>query len=419
VPKNKQLIYIVCLLLVLSAFTCTGCGSKREPDDLSYVLLIGIDHGAEELLRVTYLIAVPKAIGGGVEEGSGGGPQSGFITTVESPSLYASMNMVNTYMGRKISLMHSKGIIFSEAMAKDGTMGKLISAMTQFREMRGTNFVVVSREKPEEIIEEIKPLLESNPAKYMELLEAAGTYTGFTPFMQMRKIYDALKTEGVNPVCGLVAKSHEKLPAHNGQATYHSEGSHVAGEMIKKGGVAIGAMGAAVFRADKMVGKLNGDETTIYNMIQGVFRRAIFSFQDPQDPENIVALEVEQGRTPQINVSLQEEGAVIDIKLNLEGTVLGTRGLVDYGLPKNRAVIEKQFSGYIKRLAESLVKKTQQEFRTDILGFGIRARRLVLTQKELEELNWPSLYEDATVNIKVDFRIRRTGLLFRIMPVKY
>jgi spore germination protein KC len=420
VLKIKLVRNLLCLLLVLSAFACPGCGSKREPDDLSYVLLIGIDHGAENLLRISYLIAVPKSIGGGDSEGGGGGgPQAGFVTTIESPSLYASMNMVNTYVGRKISLMHAKGIIFSESMAKDGTMGKLISALTQFREIRGTDFVVVSREKPEEILSEFKPILESNPAKYMELLGSTSTYTGFLPNIQLRKFYNDIKTIGVSPVSMMVAKSDEKLPPQTGKAGYRSEGSYAAGEMVKKGGVAIEAIGGAVFRGYKMVGQINGDEIMVYNMIQGAFRRAIISFQDPQDSENIIALDVSQARTPRINISLTEQGAVIDVELSLEGNILGNTKLIDYGLPENRVVLEQQFAAHIKRLVELLVKKTQQEFRSDVLGFGIRARRLVLTEKELEKLDWPSLYENANVNINVNFRIRRTGLLFRIMPSKY
>ncbi|WP_227765578.1 Ger(x)C family spore germination protein [Zhaonella formicivorans] len=417
---NRFLFLIVVLSLLLPLFTA-GCGSNYEPDELAYVLLLGIDHGAQNLLRVTYLIAIPKDIaGGGQDAGGGGGGGNGkgsLVTTIEAPSIYASMNMVNTYVGRKISLMHAKGLIFSETMAKDGFMAKFIPAITQFREVRNTMFLAISKEKPEEILEKMKPVIEPNPAKYIELLASTQNFTGFIPNVQLQEFYNELKVEGVDPASILVAASDEKLPPDKGEGQYHTEGSYVAGELLKKGGVPIEAMGAAAFREGRMVGKLNGDETTIQVMLRGKFQRGIFSFRDPIEKGNIIAMEVSQAKHPQIKIQLTGQGAVVDAKLNLEGNVLGNTSLIDYGLPENRAILEKAFAQFIKKQADALVKRAQQEFNSDILGFGIKARRLALTQKEWQGLNWDSLFENATVNIEVNYLIRRTGTLLRTMPV--
>lgn len=417
--NNRRLFLGVVLCLLLSLLTA-GCGSNYEPDELAYVLLLGIDHGAQNLLRVTYLIAIPKDIaGGGQDAGGGGGGGNGkgsLVTTIEAPSIYASMNMVNTYVGRKISLMHAKGLIFSETMAKDGFMAKFIPAITQFREVRNTMFLAISKEKPEEILEKMKPVIEPNPAKYIELLASTQNFTGFIPNVQLQEFYNELKVEGIDPVSILVAKSQEKLPSKS-KGQYQTEGSYVAGELLKKGGVPVEAMGAAAFREGRMVGELNGDETTIQAMFRGKFQRGIFSFRDPIEKGNIIAMEVSQAKHPQIKIQLTGQGAVVDAKLNLEGNVLGNTSLIDYGLPENRAILEKAFAQFIKKEADALVKRSQLEFRSDILGFGIKARRLALTQKEWWALNWDSLFENATVNVEVNYKVRRTGALLRIMPV--
>lgn len=420
--KADRLYRGMVLLNLLLVLAISGCVSNYEPDELAYVLLIGIDRGNENLLRVSYLIAIPKELAGGEGGGGGGGGGSAgkgsMVTSVESPSLYASMNMVNTYVGRKISLMHAKGIIFSEAMARDGTMAKFVPALTQFRESRGTAFVAVSREKPEEILETMKPLLESNPAKYIELLAGTQKFTGFIPNVQLQQFYNEIKVEGINPVCILVAKSDGKLPARTGRGKYRTEGSYEAGELNKKGGVAIEAMGAAAFRAGVMAGKLNGDETALYSMFRGKFGRGIFSFPDPLLREKtILSMDVIQARKPAIKVRLTDKGPVINARLSLEGNLLGVQSLIDYGMTQNRKILEKGFEKFIKREADALVKRTQQELKSDILGFGARARRLALTEKEWRELNWDSLYRKATVNVEVDYKLRRTGLLLRIMPV--
>jgi spore germination protein KC len=408
----------ISFIIVILLFS--GCGSNYEPDELSYVLLMGIDNGAENLLRVSYLIANPRMLAGGSESTGGGGGQSqeaSVVTVVEAPSIYASMNMVNTYVGRRLTLMHVKGIIFSEAMAKDGSMCGFIPTILQFRETRGTSFLAVSKQKPEEILEKMKHPLEVNPAKYVELLATASSYTGLIPSEQLRQFYDELKVHAINPVCILVSTSDEKLPPHTGKSTWRSEGSYKAGTLIAKGGAAIEAMGSVAFSGGKMVGELNGDETIIYSMLRGKYQTAIFSIGDPLKHGEIVSTEVSSAGKPQIKIHLTDKGAVIDAKISLEANILGAASLIDYALPKNRKALEKAFEKYIKNAVEKLVKRTQNEFNSDILGFGLKARRLVLTQKQWENLNWQQLYQDASVNIEIDFKIRRTGTQLRISPI--
>lgn len=372
------------------------------------------------MLRISYLIANPMAMAGG--EGGGSSPPSedaSLVTVVEAPSLYASMNMVNTFVGRRITLMHVKGIIFSEAMAKDGTMCELIPTLLQFRETRGTSFLAVSRQKPEEIIEKIKPKLESNAAKYIEMLAASSSYTGFIPSEKLRQFYNELKVEGINPVSILISIADDKLPSHLGKSTLKSEGSYRAGTLIKKGGVALEAMGSVAFSGGKMVGELNGDETIIYSIFRGKYRNGIFSIEDPLKSNKVVSAEISMVGKPQIKIHFTQQGVVIDTKIKLEANVLGDVSLIDYGLPKNRTILEKAFEQYIKKATENLVRRTQDEFKSDIFGFGLKARRLVLTQKQWEDLKWRELYPDATVNIEVDLKIRRTGTQLRIAPVKH
>ena len=121
---------------------------------------------------------------------------------------------------------------------------------------------------------------------------------------------------------------------------------------------------------------------------------------------------------PQIKIHFTQQGVVIDTKIKLEANVLGDVSLIDYGLPKT-TILEKAFEQYIKKATENLVRRTQDEFKSDIFGFGLKARRLVLTQKQWEDLKWRELYPDATVNIEVDLKIRRTGTQLRIAPVKH
>lgn len=54
IKKWLTLLGLLSLLLLIA-----GCASNYEPDALSYVLLIGIDEGSQNTLRISYLIATP------------------------------------------------------------------------------------------------------------------------------------------------------------------------------------------------------------------------------------------------------------------------------------------------------------------------------------------------------------------------
>ena len=413
--RNSKIFNCLLLLLIVFVFISSGCGSNYEPDEVAFVLMIGIDKGVNNLLRVSYLIAIPSSIGG--EAGSIEPEKVSFITTIEGPSLYASMSMTQVFVGRRISLMHLKGIIFSEEMAKDGTMAEFVSALPQFREMRGTAFLWVSKDNTEAVLNSIKPKLEANPANYIELLVNNSRYHGLVPNIKLQDFYYELKSPGISPVAGLIALSDEELPKEEGNGQPRREGAFIAGELEKKGGVNSQPLGAAVFRGKQMVGEIDGYGTAIYSLLRGTFYRGVFSMADPEQPDGTLSMEVFQARKPRIKVRINEEGVYIDAIISLEGNVLGNTSLINYAIPANREILEKAFEELMMSQAIKFINQTQTEFKADVAGFGTKARRLVLTEQQYLELRWDDIYPYAQVNVQVNYNIRRTGSFFRLEPI--
>ena len=136
--KNKiRKICIILVMLIMCQLT-TGCYDRRELDELAYPIAVGFDKGEGKFLRMSLQIVVPTKIAGGGEGGGGegGGKESVSIMTVETPTIYSGLNMVNTYVSKQINLSHVKAIIFSEELAREG-IEKYINAITRGREFRG------------------------------------------------------------------------------------------------------------------------------------------------------------------------------------------------------------------------------------------------------------------------------------------
>ena len=89
--KIKRIITLIYLVSLLS-----GCYDYIEPNDLSYVVAIGIDKGSDETLyNYTLQFARPTQISGGSSEEGGSGEKTIGTVKVEAPSIYSAVNVAN------------------------------------------------------------------------------------------------------------------------------------------------------------------------------------------------------------------------------------------------------------------------------------------------------------------------------------
>ncbi len=410
--------FLVLLIAVLLPVGTAGCYDRWEPDDLAYVLVAGLDKGVTDKLQLTLQMASFRGGGGGQQKDGGGQASATESVTMECPSLFTGINMANITTSKRISLMHTKFIIFSEEMARSEDFKKYINGLPRYREFRKSTHIVVCRGKAADFIEENKTFLSMRPAKAFSLILSQQVRDSFLPRGRFFDFYNDLKSDIQEPVAILGGVNPLKLkqPGDGQRQELLSGGEYLAGEVPRQGGVKRDFFGAAVFRGPKMVGALDGEETRVLGMVTGDLRRGFFTIKDPEKPDCIVALDVRPARKPQIKVNVKRDRPVVDLTLRLEGEILAVQSGVHYEEKENRAVLEEAFEQETKERMDSLVDKCQNEFSSDIFGFGRAAIIHFLTEKEWDNYNWPEKFSTAQVNTKVDFIIRRTGMLLKESP---
>lgn len=421
---------IICILLLLSVMCAvfTGCYDMREVDEEAYIIAIGVDKGKTNNVKLTLQLAVPLAMGGGSSGGggSGGGSEGGGesggkgsdILTLESPSIYAGFNMANNFISRQINLSHAKAIVFSKVYAQEG-IGHYILGLLNGREFRPNINVIISRGEAEDFIKNVKPKMEANPAKYYELLTSAYRYTSFTANTQFHQFYIANKTLFMQPVAvmGGVGQFKSSKDFNLEGSTYRErgnpvplEGEFIAGGIPKVGGVNSELMGLAVFDNGRMIGELDGEETTYHLMVTGQYEHSYHTLIDPLQKNKYVILDVKVSRRPQQTVQFVDGKPVIGLKIRLEGDIVSIQSGIDYESPDKVPILENAVEDHIKTGLERYLKKTAQDFHTDIAGFGRTVKGNFLTIGEWENFDWLKKYKDSTFNVYVDFKIRRPGL---------
>lgn len=406
---------LACLLLALFL---TGCWGYKETDEIAYVVVMGFDKGPDKALEMTFQIANPQAIAGQAGGGGGSGGANQPLITISTMAKLpiGAFNLVNTEISRQLSLLHTTAYVFSDELAREG-LNDFIIPLNRYRETRGTGFIYVARGSAKEFIEKNKPLLEINPTKQYELVSQVNQQHGLTPVVQFRQFLQRTKGSSREPVATLVGVYKKDLESHK-SPEFNKLGDFLAGDMpADKGQTQF--IGTAVFKGDKMVGELTGDETRYLNFLTGELKQSFIIIEDPIKEGNPVGVTLRQARKPMYKINTTEDHPMIVVDIFVEPEIVGIASGVNYEAPSIKPVLEKAIADVIKKGCLDLVNRTQEEFDSDIAGIGRYARKNFLTYEALEKYDWSKAYPLATVDINVHARIRRTGLMIKTGPIHY
>ncbi len=423
----------VIVLLITVAYILTGCTTdSKNIDDQAYAIMVGIDKGVNNKIRVTVQFPTYKGGGNGGSPGAGGGgggseeKESGqvdgtIVTTVECSTVLEGINLLSTSTSRHISLFHCKAIIFSEQLAYDG-INFYLSDFARFRETRRIATIGICRGTAEEYIMENKTLIGENIAKSIELLFAQSRNSGLFPIMGFTKFYKSTISPysqayslymGINNFKNLEKKN-------KGQGTpLNTNEEYYPGEVPKKGNKKQEMIGTAIFNGDKLTGTLNADETRYFMMVVNEFKHGILTIEDKKHRGMAIPFDLRPGRKPDIKVRFDKSTPIIDINLNIEADIVGIQSGMHYESIDKINELNEQLKASIQDGVQKTVEKVQKQMGTDIFGFGYYAASKFITINDFEKYNWLSHFIDAKINVVVHTNVRRTGLMAESLPVRY
>jgi len=426
-------IMIIIMFLGLIPPLLSGCWGFQEIDQTGFILFLGLDRGKENKLTWTAQVALPQQISGGGGGGSGMKSQSGSSSamhqqgvatiSVESPTFTGALNMMNIFLDRKLSLKHLKTVVFSEPLAREGVITYL-GVMAREPEFRRSVLIAVCRNvSAKDLLENNIRVLETNPAKYSELITEFSRYSGYIPAQpQFFYFYNNSKSNDGDPISLLVGLPRP-VPQGEGPPVsdeeWVSDGAYYPGQLPRSGGNTLEILGAAVFQDDRLVGEINGDEMTGLMLIRGTFGQANISLADPIFPKKMIGVNLSLYRKPQIKVDLSGSVPQIQIKIYVEGSLLGMQTTeVNYEEKANRLVLESAINQRLQTMMETVVYRSQNEFQADILHLGKIAKRQFWTVQEWEDYNWLNRqFLKAEITVEVQSRIRLFGLLHEVKPL--
>ena len=387
-----------CILLIISCLILTGCWDGRELNELAIAIALGIDEADGEYL-ITAQTVVPSQV---ASKGStGSSPVTLFQEKGET--IDEAIRKLANIAPREIYPGHLRVLVISESVAKKG-IGKLLDFFSRNWEVRTDFFVVIAKDTTAEDVLNVTTAIESIPAnKIYNTLNVSDENLSATRAVTMIEILNDLSSNGKEAVVTGIEVFGDL-----------DVGSSIQNVQSIKPKARIDLDGLAVFKNDKLVGWLTEDESRGYNKVTNRVKRSVTTLSCPQGgffavelirDKSKVKAKVKNGQ-PQVEVTVHVDADIGEVDCPLD-------------LTKTETILqlEQVYSEKIKEIIQTSISALQEDFDSDIFGFGEAIHRADPKAWKKLEKNWDQEFAELPVNINVEVKIRRTGTISNALKI--
>jgi spore germination protein KC len=381
----KKTLIRLFLFITIILFT-NGCWNYRELNQLAVVAGTGIDPGKKPgTVQLTVQLFKPGAVqsgGGGGGTGGGSGPQQ-LPYTVISRSGKTIFDATRNFLAetdRRLYWPHNQVIIIGEEQAGKGVR-LVLDYFARNNEPRPTIWILVAEEKAKEVLN-APGNLEKIPAMEISQLIQAQPAASKNVMINLQDFVGRLLSKTTAPVTTLI-KTNE------------------SGGKRK-----LTLSGTAVFKADRMVGKLDGRETRGLLWVLGKVKRGVIVVKAPGGK---VGLEITRSRT---KVKPVLAGGKLKIKISImeEGNLDCQMSPKELTKPEMLKSLARRETAVIRGEIDAALAKAK-ELKADIFGFGDMIHRSNPKAWRQMKKKWDQIFPRLQVEMDIRCVIHGVGLI--------
>ena len=242
--SHLKLSFKLMALLLGLMLLLTGCGGKKEVEELFFVLGVGVDLGKEEgTYVITLQMADPKISGGG-------GAEIGNLTvSIETDSLAEVQDKLNESLEKQPFMGTVRIFVIGEELARSG-LNDAIDLFQRFSQFRRSAYLLVAKGEAKEVLSATIQGKDLPALSLLETIEGQKHFSVF-PVTRLGHYLTILGRDGQRPLIPLV----EVLEKGEHGITYQSN---------EKGGRELTVHEAGVFQGGMMKGVLSDEESKGY-----------------------------------------------------------------------------------------------------------------------------------------------------------
>jgi spore germination protein KC len=389
----KQKVYWIMVMIMMMSIL-TGCWSRRELNELAIAVAMGVDKSGDQF-KVSAQIVNP----GEVAAKKGGGGNSPVATyTATGDTVFEALRKMTTKSPRKIYAAHLRLFVIGEELAKEEGIGKILDLLSRDQELRTDYYIIVSKgTTAEQVLKILSIPLEKIPAnKMFQSLQSSEKAWAVIAGTTMDELISDLVSIGHNPLLsGLEIVGDPK----RGETQENLARPSPPAVLVFNG--------MAAFKKDKLIGWLDEKESKGANYITDKVKSTIVNIQCTDD--GFIGIELIRSKT-KVTGSVHNETPSVTVSVKSEANVADVE-CAEVDLSKNTTIydLEKKAEEEIKKKMEAAIKAAQEDFETDIFGFGEVIHRENPKYWKKHKESWEEEFVDIPVKVNVDIKIRRIG----------
>lgn len=406
---------LLLILLLAVVFSLTACWDRREVEKLGIVMATGVDLSPEGRVRVIVQNINPPALGKGMAGGTGGGGGAGTAgkayrnRSVEANTVFDALRDLSRQTPRQLFFAHNQVILLSEKLARERGVQEVLDFFERNPQIRRTTWLLVARGDLLTLLDE-PGRLEDTPAQRIFGIIENRRLTSQYAVEMLGNFLEMMDTESTCPYTALV----ERIP--NPASPEEHAGSLAEGHIAEPHHV-LRLNGTAVFHGDKMAGLLNSRESRGLLWIRGKVRGGTIDVLNPEQKGSHVSLEITKADS-KLETNIKNGRAYVSVDIRAESNIGETTGYLNLIDEETIKKLEALLAGAIREEAEAALNKAQQEYGSDIFGFGQAVHRNHPGYWKKIKNQWLDIFPDVPVSIQVQAKIRRTGMVTNpVVPV--
>ncbi|OPX46309.1 spore germination protein B3 precursor [Ruminiclostridium hungatei] len=381
----------VLILMAAVMINCTGCWNNRDLTELSILTALGIDKKGDKI-EVTAQIIKPTDVSssGAGSAGGGGGKKSYVVVSHVDKTIFAALRGMLSKVNRKIFYSSSQVIVISEELARSGVQD-YIDFILRDHETQFKSLVIVAKGTSAKEIVQQEYELSKVPGAFIRDTIKNSDARGFTKEINLLEMARELASEGRELSIGTILKEDKSTITE----------------------------GLAIFHNDKLTGYFDKYETRGYCFITNRIKSSIIEVPHNEKPEKLIGVELMKS-SAKLKVGLSTDKKIeITIKLKVSGNIGEQQAIQEKNILDFCRCTRENLEKAIKKDCENAIKKSQQEFKSDIFGFGMHVFDEYPDYWKSVSDKWnDDIYPNIKVKVEVEAKILRTGLISKNIQIK-
>lgn len=376
--------YLLLLFLVFSVVFLSGCWDRNEVNDLALIMAAGFDKKSDNTIELSVLLYIPK--GGGNQQdmnSAGGGGYETMVRSAAGITVADAMARLQEKLPRQIFWGHTDIFLFNEKLAKEGIF-EHVDFIMRHPQLRERAQIFVSKQPAKEVLSLMPPLERDLSEVLRELGEHEIGMSITTKELAQMLISDS--GDCALPWIQILPPDDKNKPKRT--IAYIT--------------------GTAVFKKDKMIGKIDDMLTRGILWIRDEIRLAVVTVKLPQT-KGYISVNLSQAHSKLVP-TIENGKWKITLKSETYSDIVQNSTHLNVSDPAVVKSLERQIEQVINNRIELARKKVQKEMKADILGFADAFHRYYPKVWNKEKKRWEEIFPDVEVKYETKCKIRRQGL---------